>query len=193
MFNSLIYKPSGKWRVGVELTGVLVIEPTSLRRGEGLDRYLYQLMCHHHQLPHVQTRAGVGVFLSISPARHHHHLPRVQTRPGGGVFRLSDIFPNTTTSLGFKRELEVVSFVFFVCLPPLPPPPPPSHPNARRMWCLSALGRNYPRHLPRGCPFRRFRRNVGGFEGVQQVERFEEGWLGGLRGRKGKGRSPSPR
>ena len=145
----------------------------------------FSTACHHHHLPHIQTWAGVGVFLSILPTRHHHHLPWVQTQPGGGVFQLSDMFPNTTTSLAFKCKLEVVSFIFFDCIPPLPPPPPPSHPNARRMWCLSAFGHNYPHHLPQGCPFRRFRRNAASGE-------IWRGMVGRDMRQEGQGSVPEP-
>jgi len=143
---------------------------------------------HHHLLPRIQMRAGGGLFLSFSTACHHlppppppshpntswrwsfspfstachhHHLPRIQTRAGGGVSCLFRPPATTTTSLASKCEPELM---FFGHLTRFPPPPPPSHPNARWMWCLSAFGRNYPCHLPRGCPFRRFRRNAASGE-----------------------------
>ena len=104
-------------------------------------------------------------FSPFSTACHHHHLPRIQTRAGGGVSCLFRPPATTTTSLASKREPELMFFGHPTRFPPpLPPLPPPSHPNARRMWCLSAFGRNYPCHLPRGCPFRRFRRNAASGE-----------------------------
>ena len=60
---------------------------------------------------------------------HHHHLPCVQTRDGGGSFSSFDPIATTTTSLASKRELEVVLSSVST---DLQPPPPPSRPNARR-------------------------------------------------------------
>ena len=51
------------------------------------------------------------VHFVVSTRLPHHHLPRVQTRAGGGSFRRLDTTPTTTTSLTFKRELEVVVFI----------------------------------------------------------------------------------
>ena len=68
----------------------------------------FQRDSRRHHLPHVQTRAGGGLFSFFQPDSHHHHLPRIQTRAGGGLFHSFDPTP-TTTSLAFKRELEVVS------------------------------------------------------------------------------------
>jgi hypothetical protein len=84
--------------------------------------------------PSRSNASGRWFFRSVSTVRHHHHLPRVQTRAGGGFFDYSDRPPpppppsrpnaswrwflrlfrppaTTTTSLAFKRELEVVFFV----------------------------------------------------------------------------------
>ena len=77
---------------------------------------------------------------------HHHHLPHVETRAGGGPFRCFDVTP-TTTSLVSKCEPEVVDFGISTRTPP---PPPPSRPNASRRWSISAFRREpHHYHLPR--------------------------------------------
>jgi hypothetical protein len=80
-------------------------------------------------LPHVQTRAGGGLFSGFNAASTASTLPRILTRAGGGPFSCLNMSATTTTSLVSKCEpegdLSMVST-------PLPPLPPPSHPNAGR-------------------------------------------------------------
>ena len=78
--------------------------------------------------PNASRRWFFSTFRHVS---RHHHLPHIQTRAGGGVFDAFAMSPTTTTSLASKREPEVV---FFDLSTRLPPPPPPSRPNASRRW-----------------------------------------------------------
>ena len=132
-------------------------------------RWSFQCLCHHHHLPHVQTRARGGSFCHfdmtpttttsltfkrklevvvfvISMPLPHHHLPHIQMRAGGGSFCCFDMLPTTTTSLASKREPEEVHFIVSTHLPP---PPPPSFRNTSQTWFISPFRHaSHHYHLP---------------------------------------------
>jgi len=63
---------------------------------------LFQPLCHHHNLPRIQTRVGGGFFLRSFQHVCHHHLPRVQMRRRW-FFSVVSNTSATTTSLASKQ------------------------------------------------------------------------------------------
>ena len=113
----------------------------------------FRCLCH---LPHIQTRAGGGFFLSFQClcttttslmskcepevvffviSTQLPPPPHIQTRARGGPFHHFNTTP-TTTSLMFKHKPEVVLFVISTGLPL---PPPPSCPNTSWRWFFASF------------------------------------------------------
>jgi len=76
--------------------------------------------CHPPPSPPSRSIASRRwCFLVFRHPCNHHHLPHIQTRAGGGVFQCFDMSPTTTPSLASKRETEVVFFGISTPLPSL--------------------------------------------------------------------------
>ena len=77
--------------------------------------WFFQHFCYDHHLPRIQTQAAGGSFWHFQHICHC-HLPHVQKWARDSFFGNFDASATSSTSLAFKRELEVVLFGFSMCL-----------------------------------------------------------------------------